>query len=225
MRARCRILNVLRSATLQAAVSCIVAKSCDHERPIAADVNAMPTAPHRLERFREPGMLFGGGLLAGLLLFAIWYAMQPSAKSAPPAAAAGVPADTSKPGRTGESVLGGDLGAAPARPALDLEQAQADAGLETEPDPANEADDAEAVAQDDAAAPELSDEEAIAGGLLSDDGNAAPLRTWYVEVMRGPGVSEMLEIEAATPEQALSVLRDFRGDPRVLRGPSKEPLP
>lgn len=181
----------------------------------------MPTAaPHRLEQYREPGILFGGGLLAGLLLFALWYAFQPSAKTPPPVAAVGAPADTSKPGRKGESVLG-DIAPGPARPTVDLEQAQADAGLETESSPGDEA---ELGAQDDADAPVLSDEEAIAGGLLSDDGDAAPLRTWYVEVMRGPGVSEILEIEATSPEHALSILRDFRGDPRVVRGPSDQPI-
>jgi hypothetical protein len=186
----------------------------------------MPTAPHRLERYREPGMLFGGGLLAGLLLFALWYAFQPSTKATAVTPAVGAPADTSKPGRAGESVLGditGELEAGPARPALELEQAQDESGLESAPGDAGE--EADPGLQAGESEPRLSDEEAIAGGLLSDGGNAAPLRTWYVEVMRGPDVSEILEIEASSPEQVLAILRDFRGNPRVLRGPSQEPFP
>lgn len=177
----------------------------------------MPHVPHPLERYREPGILFGGGLLAGLLLFAIWLAMQPSSKAPPPAAASTTPADTSKPGRAGESVLG-DMEPRAARPAIDLEQARAESGLEAQADATDEI-----ASQDGDVAPVLSDEDAIAGGLLSDSA-PAPLRTWYVEVMRGPGVSEILEIEASSPEHALSILRDFRGDPRIVRGPTREPF-
>jgi hypothetical protein len=181
--------------------------------------------PHRFDRYREPGLLFGGGLLAGLLLFALWYAFQPSVKAPPPVAAAGAPADTSKPGRKGESVLGditGEPESGPSRPVSEIEDAQADAGQESD---ANSSDDPNAMMPGENEPPALSDEEAIAGGLLSDDGQAAPLSTWYVEVMRGPGVSEILEIEATSPDHALSILHDFRGDPRVLRGPSQEPFP
>jgi hypothetical protein len=35
----------------------------------------------------------------------------------------------------------------------------------------------------------------------------------------------MLQLNAESPEHALAILRDFRGNPRVLRGPSPEPLP
>jgi hypothetical protein len=53
----------------------------------------------------------------------------------------------------------------------------------------------------------------------------APLRPWYVEVEVAPGVVQMLQLNAESPEHALAILRDFRGDPRVLRGPSPQPLP
>jgi hypothetical protein len=52
-----------------------------------------------------------------------------------------------------------------------------------------------------------------------------PLRPWYVEVEVAPGVVQMLQLNAESPEHALAILRDFRGDPRVLRGPSPQPLP
>lgn len=53
----------------------------------------------------------------------------------------------------------------------------------------------------------------------------APLTSWYVEVEVAPGVVQMLQLNAESPEHALAILRDFRGDPRVLRGPSPQPLP
>ena len=78
-----------------------------------------------------------------------------------------------------------------------------------------------------AAAPIRSDEQAIAEAMLSPEGGEGRpvLQTWYVEVARGPGVSEILEIAAPSADQALVVLRDFRGNPRVLRGPSPQPFP
>jgi len=51
------------------------------------------------------------------------------------------------------------------------------------------------------------------------------LRSWYVEVEVAPGQVQMLQLNAESPEHALAILRDFRGNPRVLRGPSPEPLP
>jgi hypothetical protein len=51
------------------------------------------------------------------------------------------------------------------------------------------------------------------------------LRPWFVEVEVAPGQVQMLQLNAESPEHALAILRDFRGNPRVLRGPSPEPLP
>ena len=165
-----------------------------------------------LAPYREHGLLFGGGLLAGLLLFLLWWAMQPATDAAPAASKAPVAADTAKPLRQDEGVLDditGELQPGAARSVVELESAR-------------EAAEAEAF---DAEPP--TDEEAIAGALLSPEGGEGTpaLRTWYVEVARGPGVSEILEIDAPSPEQALEVLRDFRGNPRVLRGPSLQPFP
>ena len=53
---------------------------------------------------------------------------------------------------------------------------------------------------------------------------AVTLVPFYVEVERSPGVSEVLRIDAVSPEQALGILRDYRGNPHVLRGPSAQPL-
>ena len=62
----------------------------------------------------------------------------------------------------------------------------------------------------------------------SDMAPSAPgdaLRPWFVEVEVAPGQVQMLQLNAESPEHAMAILRDFRGDPRVLRGPSPEPLP
>ena len=43
--------------------------------------------PDLIARYREHGLLFGGGLLAGLLMFLIWLSLQPPRKvEAPPSA-------------------------------------------------------------------------------------------------------------------------------------------
>jgi len=175
-----------------------------------------------LAPYREHGLLFGGGLLSGLLLFLLWWAMQPATDAAPAASKAPVAADTAKPLRQDEGVLDditGELQPGAARSVVELESAREQAEAEQA---AREAAEAEAF---DAEPP--TDEEAIAGALLSPEGGEGTpaLRTWYVEVARGPGVSEILEIDAPSPEQALEVLRDFRGNPRVLRGPSLQPFP
>jgi hypothetical protein len=52
----------------------------------------------------------------------------------------------------------------------------------------------------------------------------ATLQRFYLEVERGPGVNEIIRIDATSPEQALAILRDYRGDPPVVRGPSLQPL-
>jgi hypothetical protein len=52
-----------------------------------------------------------------------------------------------------------------------------------------------------------------------------PLRPWFVEVEDANGQVQMLQLNAESPEHAMAILRDFRGNPRVLRGPSPDPLP
>ena len=175
-----------------------------------------------LGKYREQALLFGGGLLAGLLLFLVWWSLQPSRTAAAPTEAAATRTDTRGPERPADGVLGdiaGDFQPG-ARAVVDLppqEDATGDeAPLNGEPGDAPDAVDAPP-----------SDEQAIAGALLSPEGGEGrpTLQTWYVEVARGPGVSEILEIDAPSADQALVVLRDFRGNPRVLRGPSPQPFP
>jgi hypothetical protein len=173
-----------------------------------------------LGKYREHGLLFGGGLLAGLLLFLIWLSLQPARKVEAPADAAATTNQARGPARQPDGVLGEIAGEfQPGGRAVVEDLPPPD---EAEPAPME----GEGAGSDAAEAP-ISDEDAIAGALLSPEGGEGtpPLQTWYVEVARGPGVSEILEISAPSPEQALVVLRDFRGNPRVLRGPSLQPFP
>lgn len=96
-------------------------------------------------------------------------------------------------------------------------------------------DNSDMLAPDDAIPGATADADAVAPPAPGDAGaadampvpggpDAASVHPFYVEVERGPGVSEVLRIDATSPEQVLVILRDYRGDPRVLRGPSPQPL-
>jgi hypothetical protein len=97
--------------------------------------------------------------------------------------------------------------------------------------------DSMAVGEDVGAPPPMEEGAALTDGLLDPaprpapvaDPDAgppgAPLLPYYVEVEVAPGQVQQLQLNAESPEHALSILRDFRGDPRVLRGPSTTPLP
>lgn len=186
---------------------------------------AMNSMRQSMQKHRESWVLFGSGLAAGLLFFLIWWAMQPSMKVPGQTPATAAVTDQKKSGPDADGVLGditGDL--EPGRP---RDAAGPDVSLEEmDSISSTSAPSGGDTASQPGDAPPISDEEAIAGGLLGSDAPPpAPLHTYYVEVMRGPEVSEMLELEASSPEHALSILRDFRGNPRVLRGPSPQPLP
>jgi hypothetical protein len=175
-------------------------------------------------KYRDYLVLFGGGLLGGLLVFLVWFAFQPSLNKDAAAVEPVAGAEAGKPTTSKDGVLddiAGDFQPGDSRAVVDLETVPD----EEIPNANGSVAGANDVDPDVATPP--SDEQAIAGGLLGpEDGPAAPkMQTWYVEVARGPGVTEVLEIEAPTPEQALGVIRDFRGNPRVLRGPSTQPLP
>lgn len=174
-------------------------------------------------KYRDYAVLFGGGLLGGLLVFLVWFAFQPSLEKDAPVVEPAAGVEVGKPTHSKDGVLddiAGDFQPGDSRAVVDLQSATD----ESAPAASGSVDDADGVDPDVVAPP--TDEQAIAGGLLGPEDPAAPrLQTWYVEVARGPGVTEVLEIEAPTPDQALGVIRDFRGNPRVLRGPSNQPLP
>ncbi len=175
-----------------------------------------------LQKHREAWILFGSGLLVGLLFFLAWWVMQPSAQSPGQVTAPATLAAGNKPGQAADGVLGditGDLQPGPARNVAGPNVSLKEIGSISVP-PAREGNGAQSRE-----APPMTDEEAIAGGLLGSDAPPTSLQTYYVEVTRGPGASEILELDASSPEHALRILRDFRGNPRVVRGPSTQPLP
>lgn len=175
-------------------------------------------------KYRDYVVMFGGGLLGGLLVFLVWFAFQPSLDKDAPAVEPAAGVEAGKLAKSKDGVLddiAGGFQPGDSRAVIDLDTAPDEAA------PAASGSTAAANGVDPDVVTPPTDEQAIAGGLLGpEDGATAPrMQTWYVEVARGPGVTEVLEIEAPTPEQALGVIRDFRGNPRVLRGPSNQPLP
>ncbi len=189
-----------------------------------------------LGKYQEPGRFMAAGMAAGLLLFLAWWVFQPSL-----GAHAGVDA-TAGNGQTaeptigdGSGVLDGITGAPePGRGVAEIAPGD-EAGLgvdngsasaSVDPDPSADANDgslAGADTQDPGSMDANASPPDAQGGVLPPTGRVT-LVPFYVEVDRGQGVSEVLRIDAVSPEQALAILRDYRGDPRVLRGPSTQPF-
>jgi len=208
--------------------------------------------PRRLD---SPQVLLGAGFLAGLLLFCVWLWTQPDRGRHPirargngeivsgtlEAGAGGVLS-----GITGASGRGGDFVTSGDEESSFFEQEGE--GEESDLDAEASMDEAYAAGEDDAAdrmavgknvgaPPPMEEGAALTDGLLDDAPAAAPvaepdagppgapLLPYYVEVEVAPGQVQQLQLNAESPEHALEILRDFRGDPRVLRGPSTSPLP
>jgi len=200
-------------------------------------------------------MLLGAGFIAGLLLFCAWLWTQPDhdrravrargngeiVSGTGEAGAGGVLS-----GITGESGRGVGMIASDDRESSFFEQEGE--GEESPLDADASVEDAYAAGEDDAAdrmavgenvgAPPAMEEGAALTDSLLDQAPApapfaepdagppgAPLLPYYVEVEVAPGQVQQLQLNAESPEHALAILRDFRGDPRVLRGPSTTPLP
>ena len=185
-----------------------------------------------LGKHQARGRLVVAGFLAGFALFLMWWAFQPPVGVRTGVGAAATGESSTQPSIGGtHGVLDGITGAPePMRGELREEPADEE-GASTSFDDVD-------VPEDDGVAPP---EDAELAGVLPEEGlpppadagdvvmspppvQDAPLRPWYVEVEAADGVAEQLRVEATSPEQALRVLRDFRGDPRVLRGPSPQPL-
>lgn len=181
----------------------------------------------RLGKYREPVVYFGGGLLGGLLVFLVWFAMQPAADKTAIATQAEVAAAAAKkPKADDDGVLGGITGGPSAGQARSIapEPAQAEDAEPTADTATGDDSGAPAANGDVSPATSASDEQALADGLLSSAPPAPMLQTFYVEVARGPGVTEVLEINAESAERALTIIRDYRGNPKITRGPSTRPL-
>ena len=182
-----------------------------------------------LGKYQEPGRMIALGMVAGLLLFLGWWAFQPPLGIKAGADPDGVPGEgaTAAVG-DGDGVLDDITGAprpgsAAVDPALateageptDLDALPEDGAIEELPP--------DGFAPDDPGAP-VDEGMVLADAMPMPPGDGVALEAFYLEVERGPGVSEMLRIDATSPEQALQILRDYRGDPRVLNGPSRQPL-
>lgn len=130
----------------------------------------------RLNRFREPGILFGGGLLAGLLLFFGWLAFSSSSDVDPQSTEPQDPTGAmQKLHAGGAGVLGGISGGASSGQARSVSAA---------PDETTAADGTTAAAGENpgtagdgstaAPASAASEGEAITSGLLGPDESQAP---------------------------------------------------
>jgi hypothetical protein len=206
----------------------------------------------KVRRYDGPAIFLGGGFLAGMLIFLLWLSAQPDdGKQALRARGNGMVGASGMEASAGGGVLDditGDLRAgapAGARSGDSYFYSEADAQAETGDEGELAADerfdeaysqdaDAMAVGEDVGVTPE--EQGALTDSLLDPPADASPayepgsapgaaLLSWYVEVEVAPGQVQMLQLNAESPEHALAILRDFRGNPRVLRGPSPEPLP
>ena len=187
-------------------------------------------------RDREPGAFFGGGVLAGILVFVLWFAFLPShRKAATDAPAGGNPAQAQHPiGANGEilsAITGGpELGQPGFIAGSPSQNESTDAGqdggllqdgempgqLEEFPGPPTGEGDAGPVEVP------LEAHAEVDGVPVTEA--PAELQTWYVEVLRDGNQAEVLQVNAESPEHALEIIRDYRGNPRILRGPTVQPL-
>ena len=144
-----------------------------------------------LRRYREPGILFGGGLLAGFLIFLAWLALRSSsdvdsAATEPEAAAAAA----QKLQAGGDGVLGGITGGAQAGRARAVTPASAGAAAS-----------AEATASDGSAAPSAGAE---ADGKAGNPPGAMSEGEAITSGLFGPEPSSAEPAPEASPEAAVS---------------------
>ena len=180
-----------------------------------------------LGEYREPVLFLGAGFLAGLLLFLSWWGMLPARNHTATRPATTV-ATAQAPSSTTDGVLNGITGATDTQQAAVVEPGNPMPGDLAAQSPGSASGDPEVSGTTDPSAVNGDDQAAADGALDSSvparDQDGAEMRTYYVEVMREPGVSELLEVNAESVERALAILRDFRGNPRIIRGPSTQPL-
>jgi hypothetical protein len=192
----------------------------------------------KLRRFNGPATFVGAGFLLGLLVFLVWLASQPDRGSRSSGTGDDGVDVTGALVAPGDGVLGGITGESASRSGV-AETSDNDFGLPGEGEFVDEAQlqadaDATASGEDVSASQELSEGAALTDGLLGPatpvGGEAAPaptprLQSYFVEVETASGQVQLLKLDAESSQHALAILRDFRGDPRVLRGPTTEPLP
>ena len=205
---------------------------------------------HKLRRFDGPQYFLGGGFAAGLLVFLVWLASLPghdrhAAQSAgngdAEAGAIAAPGAGVLSGITGEDThAGASVSSTDDAGMLGEGENSGESGLSADDEAAAQLEgdaDGMAVAEDGSAPAQPEEGAALTDSLLDTpaaapvtaNGDAAsapgaPLLPYYVEVEVAPGQVQVLQLNAESPEHARAILRDFRGNPRVLRGPSTEPL-
>ena len=188
---------------------------------------------YQLGKYRGPGLFFGGGILAGFLLFVVWLAVRPSTDNKVLAGEQSTEAGATLDPLSARAGVLDDITGGPglATRAIDVEQGDEADVLADEAAAAELADQPTDEYGNILLPPEpISDEQAIANGLLEAPApgeEVVPppvLQTFYVEVMPDPGVIEMLEVSAESAEHARDLIRELRGNPRIVRGPSTHPL-
>lgn len=190
-----------------------------------------------LLKSREPGTFFGGGIVAGLLWFLLWFAFLPSTGKT------SFGAEPDAKGKQGQTPLGADgavlssITGGPdsgrgssSSPSAQMAFGEGDPGLLV---PEGEAEQFLAESGDPypGEAAWVSDAPPAPEGFheapAEIDGEPLPapvLQAWFVEVLGDGKQAEILEVNAQSPEHALAIIRDYRGNPRVIRGPSTQPL-
>jgi hypothetical protein len=185
-----------------------------------------------LGKHQARGRLVAVGFLAGFALFLLWWAFQPAVGVRPGVDAATAGAAATQPAIGGTHGVLDDITGAPGPMRGEVrEEPPEDEGASTSFEDVD-------VPEDEVAPPD----DATLAGTMPEEGMPPPdetgdvampmpaapeapaLRPWYVEVEAADGVAEQLRVEATSAEQAMAILRDYRGDPRVLRGPSPQPL-
>ena len=186
-----------------------------------------------LRSYKGPGLFLGGGFLAGLLLFLVWLALRPSSGQPLLSSQSAATTNAAQNPLTSDAGVLVDITGGPqvGQRSVTVEQG-GDTGLPVAEEGLDNAAIAEPVDGSEFDTPQvISDEQTLANGLLdapsqahTDAPPAPELQTYFVEVMRGPDVSELLEVKAESVEQARSIIRDYHGNPRIVRGPSVRPL-
>lgn len=203
---------------------------------------------YQRRRYDGPEFFLLGGFVAGLIVFLIWVAMLPDRGTGSQRVRGSAESEASAlvaPGRgvlsgiTGESGSPGEASIGSGVSEFFNEETTPDeTGLavqeEFEPGYIGEDTDSMAVGEDVGAPVQIEEGTALADSLLDspmaapapapDTASGAPLLPYYVEIEVAPGQVQVLQLNAESPDHALAILRDFRGDPRVLRGPALEPI-
>ncbi len=195
----------------------------------------------RSGKYSQPQYFLVGGFVAGLLLFLAWLAWLPdTARHRAGGQSASSAVGVLGPASPEQGVLDGitGVGSAAGQSGMAINGPQTlESDAEIGADEANG--EAADVGQDSDGfqggnpEPAIEDGQAITNGILDQSAVPPPaqatvpngsLQTYFVEVMTEPGVFEILQVNAESPEHARTIVHEAGGDARITRGPSLEPL-